>query len=123
LLERANRLYGTELLASGETVRRAGSEFVFRELDAVTLGGGVETLHQLVSRRGEVPLGLAPILAGWPQALARVRERDFAGALSFFEAHAAADPVSAAWAERVRGYVARPPPEGWDGRGDLRGSS
>jgi adenylate cyclase len=120
-LERANRLYGTELLASGETARRAGEEFVFRELDLVTLGGGVETLHELVSRRGEVPPALVPILEGWPNALARVRGRDFRGALSFFEAHAAVDPVSAAWAERVRGYIDRPPPQGWDGRGDLRG--
>ena len=39
-LERANRLYGTDLLVSGETQRRAGEEFVFRELDVVTLGGG-----------------------------------------------------------------------------------
>jgi adenylate cyclase len=120
-LERANRLYGTELLASGETARRAGGEFVFRELDVVTLGEGVETLHQLVSRRGEVPPVLVPILEGWPEALARVRRRDFAGALTFFASHAAVDPVSAAWAERVRGYIARPPPDGWDGRGDLRG--
>ena len=120
-LERANRLYGTELLASGETARRAGAEFIFRELDVVTLGGGVETLHQLVSRRGEEPPALVPILEGWPDALARVRRRDFVGALSFFQAHAGVDPVSASWAERVRGYIAHPPPEGWSGRGDLRG--
>ncbi len=112
---------GTELLASGETVRRVGTEFVFRELDTVTLGSGVETLYQLVSRRGEVPPALVPILEGWPEALARARRRDFTGALGFFEAHAAVDPVSAAWAERVRGYIAHPPPQGWTGRGDLRG--
>ncbi len=120
-LERANRLYGTELLASGETVRRVGAEFVFRELDTVTMGSGVETLYQLVSRRGEVPPALVPILEGWPEALARARRREFTEALAFFEAHAAVDPVSAAWAERVRGYIAHPPPEGWTGRGDLRG--
>ncbi|HSP19835.1 MAG TPA: CHASE2 domain-containing protein, partial [Myxococcaceae bacterium] len=119
-LERANRLYGTELLASGETARRAGADFVFRELDAVTLGGGVETLHQLVAKKGEVPPALVPVLEGWPEALARVRRRDFTGALAFFEAHAAVDPVSASWAKRVQRYIAHPPPDDWAGRGDLR---
>ena len=61
-----------------------------------------------------------PVLEGWPKALARVRRRDFAGALAFFEEHAVVDPVSARWAERVRGYQAAPPPPDWDGRGDLR---
>jgi hypothetical protein len=49
-----------------------------------------------------------------------VRRRDFAGALAFFQQHAGVDPVSARWAERVRGYQASPPPLDWDGRGDLR---
>jgi len=119
-LERANRLYGTDLLVSGETQRRAGEEFVFRELDVVTLGGGPQSLHQLLCRRGEVPPALVPVLQGWADALARVRRRDFAGALAFFEQHAVVDPVSARWAERVRGYQASPPPPDWDGRGDLR---
>jgi adenylate cyclase len=119
-LERANRLYGTDLLVSGETQRRAGEEFVFRELDVVTLGAGPQTLYELIGRRGEVPAALVPILQGWPEALARVRRRDFAGALAFFEAHAAVDPVSARWAERARGYQVNPPPADWDGRGDLR---
>jgi adenylate cyclase len=119
-LERANRLYGTDLLVSGEAQRRAGEEFVFRELDVVTLAGGPQTLFQLVCRRGEVPPALVPVLQGWPEALARVRRRDFAEALAFFEQHAVNDPVSARWAERVRGYQASPPPPDWDGRGDLR---
>ena len=119
-LERANQLYGTELLVSGETARRAGDEFVFRELDVVTVNGTLQTLFELVGRRGDVPPGLAPVLQGWPEALARVRRRDFAAALADFERHAAVDPVSALWAERVRGYIAHPPPPGWDGRGDLR---
>jgi adenylate cyclase len=119
-LERANRLYGTDLLVSGETQRRAGDEFVFRELDVVTVGGGPQTLYELVCRRGEVAPPLVPVLQGWAEALARVRRRDFAGALAFFQRHAGVDPVSARWAERVRGYQASPPPPDWDGRGDLR---
>ena len=53
-LERANRLYGTDSWPRGRTQRRAGEEFVFRELDMVTLGGGVETLHRagVPARRG-----------------------------------------------------------------------
>jgi len=119
-LERANRLYGTDLLVSAETQRRAGNEFTFRELDVVTVGGGPQTLYELVGRRSEVPPGLVPILQGWSEALAQVRRRDFRGALAYFAQHAAVDPVSARWAERVRGYMASPPPADWNGRGDLR---
>ena len=119
-LERANRLYGTSILASEDTVRRAGDEFVFRELDQVSLNGGDMTLHELIGRPEEVPAALLPVLAGWPQALAQVRRREFAPALAFFQSHADVDPVSARWAERVRGYLAAPPPADWDGRGDLR---
>jgi adenylate cyclase len=119
-LEGASRLYATALLASAETVRRAGDGFVFRELDVVNLGAGPQTLYELLGRKGEIPAALQTVLEGWPSALARVRMRDFAGALAFFEAHAATDPVSGRWAERVRGYLASPPPPDWDGRGDLR---
>ena len=119
-LEGANQLYGSELLVSGETQRRAGDEFVFRELDVVTLGGGAQTLYELICRRGEVPAALVPVLQGWAEALAQVRRRDFAGALTFFEKHAPVDAVSALWAERARRYQTTPPPPDWDGRGDLR---
>jgi len=121
-LERANLLYGSELLVSGETMRRTGDEFVFRELDVVTLGGGPQTLYELLGRRGEVPPPLVPVLEGWDEALAGVRQRDFPRALAFFEKHAGMDPVSARWAERVRRYQTSPPPPDWDGRGDLRRS-
>ena len=93
-LERANRLYGTSILASEDTVRRAGDEFVFRELDQVSLNGGDMTLHELIGRPEEVPAALLPVLAGWPQALAQVRRREFAPALAFFQSHADVDPVS-----------------------------
>jgi adenylate cyclase len=119
-LESANRIYATALLASAETVRRAGDGFVFRELDVITLGGSPQTLYELLGRRGDIPPALQPILEGWPSALARVRMRDFAGALAFFETHAGVDVVSARWAERVRSYIASPPPADWDGRGDFR---
>ena len=119
-LERANQLYGTDVLVSGETQRRAGADFVFRELDVVTLAAGPQTLYELISRKGEAPGPLLPVLRDWDAALARVRRRDFAGALSFFEQHAPVDPVSARWAARARDYIASPPPPDWDGRGDLR---
>jgi len=122
-LEGANRIYATALLASAETVRRAGDGFVFRELDVMNLGAGPQTLYELLGRRGEIPAVLQPVLEGWPSALARVRMRDFAGALAFFEAHAGVDVVSARWAERVRSYILSPPPPDWDGRSDFRGLS
>lgn len=117
-LEAANRLYGTRVLASAETVRQAGAGFVFRMLDALPLGGSPEAVHELLAKRGEVPPELREVLAGWDAARARYLARDFTGALAWFQRHAAADPPSAAYAERCRSFLVKPPPPGWDGRGE-----
>ncbi|HMK73319.1 MAG TPA: adenylate/guanylate cyclase domain-containing protein, partial [Myxococcaceae bacterium] len=114
-LEAANRLYGTRVLASAETARQAGAPFVFRMLDALPLGGTPEVVSELLARRGEVPAELREVVAGWDAARARYLARDFPGALAWFERHAAADPPSAAYAERCRSFLVKPPPPGWDG--------
>jgi adenylate cyclase len=120
-LEEANRLYGTHLLASAETARQAGPGFLFRALDALPLTpSATELVYELVSKRGEVPAALREVLAGWDGARARYLARDFQGALSWFERYAAVDPPSAAFAERCRAFLVRPPPPSWDGRGEVR---
>jgi adenylate cyclase len=117
-LEEANRRYGSQMLASAETVRQAGAGFIFRTLDALDLGAGVQTVHELVARKGEVPEPLREVLAGWEAARVRYLARDFAGALRFFQRYSQVDPPSAAYADWCRRFLLKPPPPAWDGRGE-----
>jgi adenylate cyclase len=119
-LEAANRDYGTTMLASAETVRQAGAGFVGRTLDALDLGHGVQPVHELVAKKGEVPAALREVMAGWETARARYLARDFQGALAWFQRFAAVDPPSARYAERCRRFLLNPPPPAWDGRGESK---
>ncbi len=119
-LEAANRGYGTHMLASAETVRQAGAGFVVRTLDALDLGNGVQRVHELVAKKGEVPMPLREVLAGWEAARARYLARDFQEALAWFQRFAQVDPPSATYAERCRRFLPHPPPPAWDGRGETK---
>jgi adenylate cyclase len=117
-LEAANRRYGTQMLASAETVRQVGAAFVVRAVDALDLGAGVQPVYELIGKKGEVPAPLREVLQGWEAARARYLGRDFQGALLFFQRFAAVDGPSAAYAERCRRFLLNPPPPTWDGRGE-----
>lgn len=118
-LEAANPRYGTQMLASAETVRQAGSAFIFRTLDSLDFGEGAQTVHELVARKGDVPAPLKEVLAGWEGARVRYLARDFAGALAFFQRFSAVDKPSALYAEWCRGFLLHPPPPAWNGQGEF----
>jgi adenylate cyclase len=117
-LEAVNRRYGTQMLASAETAERAGPGFLFRTLDALDLGPGVKTVHELVAKKGALPAHLKELLAGWEAARLRYLARDFQAALLFFQRFSQVDPASATYAEWCRRYLVNPPPPAWDGRGE-----
>jgi adenylate cyclase len=117
-LESANRRYGTHMLASAETVRQAGTGFIFRTLDSVDLGGGAQTVHELVAEKGDVPASLREVLAGWEAARMRYLARDFTGALTFFQRFSSADRPSETYAEWCRRFLVHPPPPAWNGQGE-----
>jgi adenylate cyclase len=119
-LEAANRVYGTQALASAPTALQAGPGFVFRTLDALQMDTDGATLHELVAKKGDVPEALRDVLAGWDAARARYLARDFKAALAFFQRFAQVDPPSGVYAERCRSFLVKPPPPTWDGRGERR---
>ena len=121
-LEAANQRYGTQMLASAETVRQAGPGFVFRTLDSLDLGAGAQTVHELVAKKGEVPAPLREVLVGWEAARVRYLARDFAGALVFFQRFSAVDKPSATYADWCRRYLVHPPPPAWNGQGEPAGA-
>ncbi len=114
-IEGLNKVYGTEVLVSGDTAARVDDAFVLRELDRVRVKGKTEAVvlcELMAPRPDEEAEALA---ARFAAALARYRGRDFAGAEAELEALAAAgDGPSRLYVERCRRYRAEPPPEGWD---------
>jgi len=114
-LEGLNKVYGTTLLVSDATREAAGSAFAFRLLDVVAVSGKARAVrvHELL---GPDPLAGPQLEAArrYEEALAAYLRRDFAGALTAFEA-LEPDAAASVLAERCRRLLANPPGGDWDG--------
>lgn len=123
-LESGAKHYGAFVLATDATVRRAGSGFLFRELDSVRVVGRVEPvlIHEVVGRAGD---------ARWDSCLehfaagrARYLDGDFAAARDAFRISREHEPLrgepgvkrtpSDTFLERCETYLVEPPRH-WDG--------
>jgi adenylate cyclase len=106
-IEGANKLYGTDILASEATVQLAGTEIAWREIDTI----------QVVGRAGHVriyePIGLArdisderaAMMTTYANALRRWRSKDFIGAREHFEQISDTDPPARFFLERCRQLI------------------
>lgn len=118
-LERANRIYGTFVVADARTVELASDAFVFREIDRVAFRDEPQLLFELVAAKEEVPRATASVLHEFQEGLALYRARRFQEALAHF-ARNGQDPVSALYVDRCRECIASPPGEDWQAVGELR---
>ena len=120
-LEGLNKVYGTQILASGAVRQAAGEGFVWRAVDQVEPKGTSEPtlIHELVGLVGDPrEPGETAYLAAWEKAFALYRERDWPGAATAFAALAKERPLDMAaqvLARRTAGFLADPPPPDWDG--------
>lgn len=119
-LQEAAKRYGHAILVSEETARRAGSGFIFRELDRLTVRGSHQpvTVYALLGRAGTVDAAACDLAARYAQALAAMRARAFAQAREGFAACLGAAPgdvPSAMMLQRAVAYMRHPPPAQWDG--------
>lgn len=124
-IESLNKHYGTQLLVSGAVEEEARGRFLFRPVDVVVPYGTTVpvSLFELVgTTEAGAPFAASPAdverCGAWEEAFVAVRRRDWADAverLLAFEARWPGDPVCALLLARCRGYVAEPPPPGWDG--------
>lgn len=117
-LEGLNKVYGTQILASGAVAAQTADRFVWRHLDTVVPAGTSETveLHELL---GEVGDGRddGAFLARWSAARAAYAAGDFAGAAAAFDQAAALRPDDgpcAVLGERCRRLLQAPPAD-WTG--------
>jgi adenylate cyclase len=117
-LEGLTKEYGVGILL-GEETARAATGFVVRELDWVRVKGrgGGAAVYELIGARGAAT---DEALAGYADALAAYRRRDWDRAEAGFAALGAGDAAAAIMLARTQALRADPPGDDWDGVYDQR---
>jgi adenylate cyclase len=117
-LEGLTKEYGVDILVGEATMKAAGDQYVFREIDLVRVKGRATAapVYELVGRSGLVKTD-----ARYSIALADYRARDFRAARAGFEAIAKKNKAAAVMADRCAILEQSPPPADWDGVYDQRG--
>ena len=119
-LEGLNKIYGTQIIASGEVRDRAGDGFEWRHLDRVTVAGrqGVLEIYELMGVRGKVEASLLQARDQYEAALRHYFDRTFDDAVTGFVELAHGDSMDKAarlMAERCQQMAATKMPVNWDG--------
>jgi len=119
-LEAANKLYGTHALVAEDTVRKAGADIEFREIDRVFVAGQSrpQVVFELMGRRGELTPHQDLLRARYADGLLAYRAGRFDEARAAFKAAVDAVPgdgPSAALLSRVESLQKNPPAADWDG--------
>ena len=117
-LEGANKEYGTDIIIGEETRRLAGDRIHARELDRLMVYGriGGVAIYELlaIAEPGTKPPGWVAL---YESGLAAYRNRDFAGAVIFFQKLLdirASDKPARIMLERCSHYLKSPPGHDWD---------
>ena len=119
-LEGANKAYGSDIMISENTYRMVSGNVDVRELDTIRVVGKSEavTVYQLLERKNQTTGELAGLVEAYDKALEAYKERDFARAITLFQAGLAIDPEdgpSKAYLSRCEAYETLPPAADWDG--------
>ena len=118
-LEGMNKVYGTEILASGEIAQATAGLFVWRHIDRVVAVGTTEA-HEIYQPLGEaagIP-GHREFLATWNKAREAYVAGRFDEALAGFQAAAQqwqADTACHVFIRRCEAFLRDGTPAGWDG--------
>ncbi len=118
-LEGLNKVYGTEVLASGEIARVTSDHFVWRPIDRIVAAGTTEE-HEIHEPMGEIAAAPqhADFLARWGAAREAYNAGRFAEALEQFQSAAALRPDDGpcrVFITRCSDFLHVPPPAGWTG--------
>jgi adenylate cyclase len=121
-LEGANKVFGTSIIASESTVLGAGSDFVWRELDAIRVKGRAQSVKIYEPFSMSEARNMASWFAAYAEALALWRARDFETATHRFEQFSEFDRPSALFAERARKFALQKPGSDWEPIHSLEGN-
>jgi adenylate cyclase len=119
-LEGINKVYGTNVIVSDDTLRLAHLEVETRELDIITVAGKVEPvrIHELLSPFDELASVDADLRGEFAAGLTAYRAQDWDRAEQQFKQCLrlkADDRPTAVFVDRICTMRANPPPTDWDG--------
>jgi adenylate cyclase len=118
-LEGLNKVYGTEVLASGEVAARTAEAFVWRPIDRIVAAGTTEVM-EICEPLGEAAEAAthAPFLEHWLAGRAAYADGRFVDAVGSFEAAMALRPGDGpcrVLIARCAAFARDGVPAGWDG--------
>jgi len=118
-MEGLNKMYHTEILASGEVAAATAGHFVWRHVDRIVAAGTTEE-HEIHEPMGEVDAAgrHAEFLAQWRAGREAYVAGRFEEALAAFKAAAVLEPDDGpcrVFVERCRIFLRDGPPAGWNG--------
>jgi len=117
-LEALAKRYGSRVLVGASVARAVDDRFLFRFVDRLKVGRVAEPLevYELMGRLKDRE-ALAERLALHATAVKAWQEKRFVEAQTAFKALDALsdDPLIDRYLARCQSYLARPPPDGWDG--------
>ena len=118
-LEGMNKVYGTEVLASGEVANLTADRFVWRHIDRIVAVGTTE-MHDIHEPLGEIASAAdhAELLAHWQAGRTAYVEGRFEAAIACFGEAAVLRPgdgPSRVFMARCTEFLRSGTPNGWDG--------
>lgn len=124
-LERANRVYRTQILVSESTAQSIGSEFEMREIDTISVRGKTETtrVFEIMSVAGQLSEKSARVRERYDQARAMYLAQEWDPAEVAFHECLKIQPndgPSRVLLERIHFLRRNPPGENWNGVWHLR---
>jgi adenylate cyclase len=119
-IEGANKAYGTHILVSKKTARRAAEAVETREIDSILVVGKTEPqrIFEVLGRKGEVGAEAMTARERYGEGLAAYRKRRWDEAEAGFRACIAAiadDPPAEVMLKRIALVRANPLPADWNG--------
>ena len=118
-MEGLNKVYGTEILASGEVVQLTADRFLWRHIDRIVAAGTTEA-HEIYEPLGEIDESgrHCEFLARWHRGHAAYDAGRFEAALAGFRAAAELRPddgPTRVFIARCEAFMRDGPPRDWDG--------
>jgi adenylate cyclase len=119
-IEGANKAYGTHILVSKKTARKAAEAVVTREIDSILVVGKTEPqrIFEVLGQKGEVGAETMAARGHYAEGLAAYRRQNWDAAETAFKASIAAvkaDPPAEEMLKRIQLVRANPLPAGWNG--------
>ncbi len=119
-LERANRVYGTQILIGETTAQMTGSQFEMREIDTISVKGKTETtrIFELMSATGQLSEELARLRERYEQARRTYLAQEWDLAEAIFRECLQIRPndgPSRVFLERIQVLRGNPPGKAWNG--------